>query len=166
MSQARITANATTYIAGCRYIKQSIFFSCMRFGGQPQTKPQNAVWEIINENRLLQWHFEALKVSKNYVIARVCCLKYEKTTPTFIPLSWKSLTEDMEPDLCIRLPYFNWPSGCTQVCPCIVTHWAFSHPFSVCLLFLFPVLYCTYRPPPGLSTKERRIAYGSIFQSK
>ena len=44
-----------------------------------------------------------MKVLKNYVIARVCCLEYEKTTPTFIPLSWKSLTEDMEPDLCIRL---------------------------------------------------------------
>ena len=29
MSQARITAKATTYIAGCRNIKQSIFFSCM-----------------------------------------------------------------------------------------------------------------------------------------
>ena len=110
MSQARITAKATTYIAGCRNIKQSIYYSCMTWGCQPQTIPQNAVWEIINENRLLQWHFEALKVSKNYVIARVCCLKYEKTTPTFIPLSWKSLTEDMEPDLCIRLPYFNWPN--------------------------------------------------------
>lgn len=39
---------------------------------------------------------------------------------TNIPLSWKSLTEDMEPDLRIRLLYFNCSSGCAQAYPCIV----------------------------------------------
>ena len=49
----------------------------------------------------------SVKIEQLLKLQKGVCEQYEKTTPTFIPLSWKSLTEDMEPDLCIRLPYFN-----------------------------------------------------------
>ncbi len=51
--------------------------------------------------------FRSLESIEELCHSKGVLLEVRKTTPTFIPLSWKSLTEDMEPDLCIRLPYFN-----------------------------------------------------------
>ena len=70
-------------------------------------------------------HFEALKASKNYVRARVCCLEYEKIIQTkiiqtFTLLSRKSLIDNMEPERRVRLHKFNSLRCRRQAYPCTV----------------------------------------------